>query len=149
MSERTDVHADMLPALRARLERESLTCIVQRGDKVLTSTQRGIRPLLEWIAQGEDLRGGSAADKIVGKAAALQYARMGVREVYAGTLSESGLAALRAHGIRAEYSVLTERIVNRAGTGICPMEETVLAIDDPELAYGALTETARRLRNKN
>lgn len=149
MSERADAQADMLSALRARLERESLTCIVQRGDKVLTSTQRGIRPLLEWVAQGEDLRGGSAADKIVGKAAALLYARMGVREVYAGTLSESGLAALRAHGIRAEYSVLTERIVNRAGTGICPMEETVLAIDDPELAYGVLTETARRLRNKN
>ena len=136
-----------LSRLRGRLEREDLTCIVQKGDRILTSRRRGIRPLLEWIAQGEDLRGASAADKIVGKAAALLYVLMGVNEVFAGTLSESGLAVLTRKGIRVEYAVLTPHIVNRAGTGLCPMEETVLAIDDPAAAYVALREKAEKLRH--
>ncbi len=136
-----------LSRLRGRLEREDLTCIVQKGDRILTSRRRGIRPLLEWIAQGEDLRGASAADKIVGKAAALLYVLMGVNEVFAGTLSESGLAVLTRKGIRVEYAVLTPHIVNRAGTGLCPMEETVLAVDDPAAAYAALREKAEQLRN--
>lgn len=136
-----------LSRLRGRLEREDLTCIVQKGDRILTSRRRGIRPLLEWIAQGEDLRGASAADKIVGKAAALLYVLMGVNEVFAGTLSESGLAVLTRKGIRVEYAVLTPHIVNRAGTGLCPMEETVLAVDDPAAAYVALREKAEKLRH--
>ena len=146
---RTEPGADGagLSRLRGRLEREDLTCIVQKGDRILTSRRRGIRPLLEWIAQGEDLRGASAADKIVGKAAALLYVLMGVNEVFAGTLSESGLAVLTRKGIRVEYAVLTPHIVNRAGTGLCPMEETVLAIDDPAAAYVALREKAEKLRH--
>ena len=136
-----------LSRLRGRLEREDLTCIVQKGDRILTSRRRGIRPLLEWIAQGEDLRGASAADKIVGKAAALLYVLMGVKEVFAGTLSESGLAVLTRKGVQAEYAVLAPHIVNRAGTGLCPMEETVLAVDDPAAAYAALREKAEQLRN--
>ena len=145
MSEERAAGADMLPALRARLEADGLTCIVRCGDKVLTSTQRGIRPLLDWIAQGEDVAGGAAADRIVGKAAALMYVLMGVREVYAGVLSESGLAVLRGHGVRVCYGELTPRIINRAGTGLCPMEETVLAVSDPAEAYAALRRTAQRL----
>lgn len=136
-----------LSRLRGRLEREDLTCIVQKGDRILTSRRRGIRPLLEWIAQGEDLRGASAADKIVGKAAALLYVLMGVKEVFAGTLSESGLAVLTRNGVQAEYAVLAPHIVNRAGTGLCPMEEMVLAVDDPAAAYAALREKAEQLRN--
>ena len=72
---------------------------------------------------------------------------MGVKEVFAGTLSESGLAVLTRNGVQAEYAVLAPHIVNRAGTGLCPMEETVLAIDDPAAAYVALREKAEKLRH--
>lgn len=146
MSEITSAHTDMLPLLRARLEGEGLTCILQKGDTVLTSTQRGIRPLLEWIGSGADTAGASAADKIVGRAAALLYAYMGVKELYAEVLSEGGLAVLRAFSIRAEYGVLTQRIINRAGTGICPMEQAVLSVTDPAEALTALRARAQELR---
>ena len=135
-----------LAQLRERLESEGLSCIAVKGERTLTSTQRGIRPLLAWLEQGEDISGGIAADRIVGKAAALLYALMGVRAVYAQVLSESGLSVLREHGIQAEYGVLTERIINRAGTGLCPMEEAVLGISDPAAARTALEEQVRRLR---
>ena len=146
MSERETPCPDRLCTLRARLESEKLTCILQKGDNVLTSTQTGIRPLLEWIDEKQDTRDGAAADKIVGKAAALLYVFMGVRAVYAEVLSAGGLRTLQAHGIRAEYGTLTDYIVNRAGTGMCPMEETVQTVSDPAEALAALRATAARLR---
>ena len=66
------------------------------------------------------MRGGYAADRIVGKAAALLYVMMGVKGVFAEVLSESALAVLNKHGVHAEYSVLTPNIINRAGDGLCP-----------------------------
>ena len=135
-----------LARLRERLEAENLTCIAQNGDFILTSRARGIRPLLEWIAQGENLHGACAADRIVGKAAAMLYAFMGVKGVFAEVLSESGLAVLKKYGIYAEYATLTPKIINREGTGLCPMEQTVLTIDEPSAAYAALREKAAQLR---
>ena len=38
------------------------------------------------------------------------------------------------------YNVLTDKIINRAKTGICPMEATVLNIEDFEKGYLALRE---------
>ena len=135
-----------LASLGERLKEENLTCIVQKDGRTLTSKSRGIRPLLDWIAQGEDLHGACAADRIVGKAAALLYALMGVKGVFAEVISESGLAVLKKYGIWAEYAALTPNIINREGTGLCPMEETVLTIDEPSAAYGALTKRAEQLR---
>ncbi len=137
-----------LASLGKRLEEEELTCIVQKDGRVLTSRQRGIRPLLDWIAQGEDLHGAFAADRIVGKAAALLYALMGVKGVFAEVLSESGLAVLKKYGICAEYATLTPKIMRRDGNGLCPMEQTVLAIDDPSAAYPALAKKAEELQKK-
>ncbi len=38
------------------------------------------------------------------------------------------------------YKILTDKIINRSGTGICPMEETVSNIEDCEQGYVALKE---------
>ena len=84
-----------LQSLREMVEKEGFTCAIAKGKKLFTSTSRGVRPLLDLIESGEDFRGGVAADKIVGKAAALLYAHMGMGEVYACVLGEGGLAVLR------------------------------------------------------
>lgn len=118
------------------------------GAKTFSGKERGIRPLLELIGRGEDMRGAVAADKIVGKAAALLYAYMGIQELYAGVLSESGLAVLREYGIAVQFGTLAERIINRAGTGICPMEETVENIAEPAAAFAALQKRAAELAGK-
>ena len=135
-----------LARLRERLKEENLTCIVQKDGRILTGKLRGIRPLLDWIAQGEDLHDACAADRIVGKAAANLYVLMGVKGVFAEVLSESGLAVLQKYGICAEYATLTPSIINREGTGLCPMEQTVLTIDEPSAAYTALAKKAAELQ---
>lgn len=135
-----------LALLRGRLKEENLTCIVQKDGKILASKLRGIRPLLNWIAQGEDLRGACVADRIVGKAAAMLYALMGVEGVFAEVLSTSGLAVLTKYGVYTEYAVLTPSIRSRDGAGLCPMEQTVLSVDEPSAAYAALAKRADELR---
>lgn len=119
-----------------------------RGDRVLTSDKRGISPMLDWIQESVDLKGWSAADIIVGKAAALLFAFAGISEVYAKVLSVGGARALEAHGIPYSYDTLVQNIVNRKGDGVCPMEKTVECICDPASAVAALTKKRDELRSQ-
>lgn len=121
---------------KAALEGHSL-CLCRNGI-TLTDDGRGISPMMQHIAAGDDLRGYAAADVIVGKAAAMLFVKAGIVRVYGKTMSEGGKQYLEAHGIPCEYSTLTDRIINRDGTDICPMERTVLDIDDCEAGYLAL-----------
>ena len=58
--------------------------------------------------------------------------------MFAKTLSKPAQKVLQANGIPVTYQTLTEKIINRAGTDICPMEKTVAATDNPEEAYTLL-----------
>lgn len=126
------------------LEGHSVVCV--RKDEARISDERGIRPLLEMIGRGESLCGFCVADKIVGKAAALLFSILQPEALYARVLSEGGEAVLEKFKIPYSCGTRTEKIVNRAGTDICPMEKTVFNIDDPQEALAALCETAARLR---
>ena len=120
-----------------------------KGDTVYKSFKHGIAPLLSWIDQGINVKGFSAADQIVGKAAALLYVRMGVAEVYAQVASEPARQVLSGHNVLLQYEKTVPWITNRRGDGMCPMEQTVLDISDPEEAFGALKEKVRMLAAQN
>lgn len=96
--------------------------------------------MMELIAEGVDLSGYSVADRVVGKAAALLFVKCGILAVYAQNLSESGKTVLEWYGISYEYTTLTDRIINREGTDICPMEKAVLHCNDAERAYKLLKD---------
>ncbi|MDE5896839.1 MAG: DUF1893 domain-containing protein [Clostridia bacterium] len=117
-----------------------------KGESMLYSDRRGIAPMLNFIAEGVDLSGYSVADQVVGKAAAMLFVKCGVKAVYAKTLSRYGKAVLEEHGIFFEYEVLTNAIMNRTGTDICPMEKTVMNTQDAEEAYRLLKQKAESLR---
>lgn len=91
--------------------------------------------MMGFIADKVDLSGYSVADLVVGKAAAMLFIKSGIKEVFAKTLSESGKKILENNGIYYEYETLTEKIINRAGTDVCPMEKAVKGTDDIEKAY--------------
>ena len=102
--------------------------------------------MMRFIAEGRDLNGYSAADVIVGKAVAMLFVKAGIREVYGEVTSEEGYAYLQERHIPCSYSTLTKKIINRKGDGICPMEQTVAELDDPEEGYNALKERPAHLQ---
>ncbi len=112
-------------------------CLCKDGD-IITDDGRGISPMMKFIAEGKDLSGYSAADLIVGKAAAMLFAKAGIASVYGRVMSVSGKEFLEAHGISCSYETLTEKIINRSGDDICPMEKSVADINDISEGYEAL-----------
>ncbi len=124
-----------LTQAKALLSTGKYTCVLYRAGSKRTSAMRGVRPLVEWKESGEDFVGFSAADKVVGKATAFLYLLLGVRAVYAGVMSKGALSVLQNAGVEAEYGVLVEHIINRAGDGVCPFEQAVSDISDPTAAY--------------
>jgi len=122
------------------------TCVLCKGDLVYTSTERGVRPVLDWLSDGIDMKGFSVADKIVGKAAALLFVLAGITEIYAPIMSRGAVSVFSLNGIKYEASTITDYIVNRQGNGQCPMEMTVDSISDPRIAYVALMKKSEELR---
>ena len=117
------------------------------GGQVIISDERGVAPLIKLIDDRTDLTGYSAADKIVGKAAAMLFYKAGIVAIFGKTMSESAKEFLEDHGIDYEYETLVTKIINRQGTDICPMEKTVLNISDADEGYAALKDKLYRLKN--
>ena len=123
-------------------------CLCRHGN-IITDDGRGISPMIRFIKEGRDLAGYSAADIIIGKAAALLFLKAGVTEVYGRVMSTSAKVLLEKNNVPCTFETLTERIINRAGTDICPMEKTVENIDSPDTAFEALCQTMERLRTRS
>ena len=107
------------------------TCVLTRDEVVYTATARGVKPLVDWLDSNLDLRGYSAADKVVGRATAFLYVLLGVRAVHALVMSTPARQVLTENGIEAFCDREVAGIINRRGDGQCPFEEAVLGISDP------------------
>ena len=133
-----------LQKARQQLESGNYTCVLCREETIITSCHRGVRPLMELLET--DVTGFSAADKVVGRAAALLYRLLGVRELYAAVISRGALEVLNQGGIAVCYDTLTDGIINRAGNGPCPMEAATRDITDPALAPAAIRLALQKLQ---
>ena len=131
-----------LQKAREILDAQGYTCVLCRGDAVHTATDRGVKPLLNWLDSGMDLRHFCAADRVVGRATAYLYCLLGVDAVYARVMSRPAAQVLRSHGIAFEAATLVDGIINRRGDGPCPFEAAVMEIHNAE---GALTAIRRKL----
>lgn len=60
----------------------------------------------------------------------------------------SAAEVLAAHGITFCYGELTERIVNRTGDGLCPMESATLEETDPARALEKIKAKLQELTQK-
>ena len=133
-----------------RLIRENRAeCVVIRGGKLHVKRGRGVMPLLEFRDGGKDLlKGATVVDKVIGRAAAAVLIAGGARAVHGETMSEDARAFLRKHGIRTSCGKLVPRILNANRSGLCPLEQSVAGIDDPELAVKALRKRIAELHAK-
>ena len=127
------------------LESGNYTCVVCKEDTIYTTTHRGVAPLLNWLDEGTNLTGFSAADRVVGRGAAFLYCLLGVKEVRARVMSYPAMEVLRAYGIRAEADTFVDNIINRAGTGPCPFEAAVMHILKADEALVAIRAKRRQM----
>lgn len=134
---------------RKLLEAGDYTCVVCREETVYTTTRRGVAPLLNWLESGTDLRGFSAADRVVGRGAAFLYCLLNVKAVHARVMSYPAAEVLKAHNIEAYADTFVEGIINRTGTGPCPFEAAVMDIHDSAAAMIAIRNTRSQLQKGN
>ena len=131
------------------LAKESLggevTLALARGESLITKTGRGVSPLLELFDTGADLSQYSAADRVVGLGAAYLYIALRIKRVYALVISERAYKKLTESGVYVEYETLTEAIINRSGTGGCPIEECVMGAGSIDEAIHSIRERIKEL----
>lgn len=137
--------AEHLNKAKMLLSRTGCTCVICGDDMIITDKRRGVRPLLDLLENETNIRGFSAADKVVGKAAAYLYCLLGIESLFANVISQPALNVLQSAGIPVEYSQMVPAIRNRTGDGYCPMESAVWDIDDPHEALDAIVNTLAKL----
>lgn len=138
------MNADLKKSLEILNKNPEYTCVLCKGDETVVSEERGIRPLVNFAEGRKSFKGFSAADKVVGKAAAFMYALMEVGDVHAHVMSRGAVAVFERYCVRYSYDIVTDKIINRTHTGACPMEQAVEKISSPQLAL----EAVKRKLNK-
>lgn len=129
------------------LLKSSYTIIVRKNGETYTSTLKGVDPLIKLVNENaEFLKGASVADKVVGKGAALLLAKGKPACVFANIISDPAIEILEKYKIPFEYYNFVPHILNRRGTDICPIEKSVMDIDDIEKGYIAVKAAADAMK---
>lgn len=126
-----------LEIAKNRLKITNATLVIVKNKKIIfESNSKGIGDLVKAIEffKGE-LSGSSAADLIIGKAAALLFIYASFNSVFAKTISRSAISALKNSNIKFEYEKIVPRIMNREKNDICPFEKLVIDCNSPTQAY--------------
>lgn len=131
---------DLEIAKRQLRQRGFSLVIVKRGKTVFETRQSGVSGFLGAIDKigREGLAGSSAADKVVGRAAAMLCTYCRVKAVYAVVVSNGGRELLEENGVALEFERLVPNVLNRQQTGVCPFEKVVATISNVEEAYEKL-----------
>ena len=138
-----------LEQAKTALQGELTFAAILQDGRLVTSEKKGIAPMMALLAENESmLQGAVVADRVIGRAAALLMQKAGVAEVYGEVVSSHAIKAFEAAGLSFSFGKEVEYIINRAGTGMCPMEETVLEMTSAEEAYTALQQKLRELSGR-
>ncbi len=92
---------------------------------------RGVKDLYRlYVDSARVLKNARVADKVIGMGAAALMIEGGIKEYHAQVVSRQALELFNRYGIDGTHDVLTEQIINRAGTGRCPLETLVCHLSD-------------------
>ena len=106
------------------LHKGTYSCVIYNHDTIIECHERGIKDLFRILNTcPATLQDAMVADKVVGKGAAALMILGRVRQIYADVLSKPALNLLNSTDIIVSYGELVENIINRTGTGICPVED--------------------------
>ena len=122
------------------LHKGNYSLVVAHGE-IRTFSGRGVSDL--YALSGEDpgfLRGASVADKVVGKAAAALMIVAGV--------SRPALDLLAGSGVKVGYAEEVPHVINRSGTGWCPLETRCHDLRTPEECVAQIRDFMNAMNNR-
>ena len=121
--------------------------LVIAKDSVRTFDGRGVSDLFGLLHdEPAALAHARIADKIVGKAAAALLVLAKVQSVYAHVISHPAYDLLVDAGIEVRYGTLVPHIINRAGTGLCPLETRCLPCRTPAECLDQISSFIRQMK---
>lgn len=121
------------------LHDSGVTLVVESRGEVMTFANRGVKDLFElYTNHRELLQGARVADKVTGAGAAALMALGGVAEYHTDVISEKALSLLDCAGVAGTAEKVVPYIINRAGTGQCPLESLIGDIDNLEEIYDVI-----------
>ncbi|MCT4686945.1 DUF1893 domain-containing protein [Vallitalea sp.] len=128
------------------LNENNYTCIVKNSDEVVfTSTERGVKPLLDYIDENHEYMDITVIDRIIGKGAMCLAIKSKAKKIITPIISKKALELANKYNVYVEYKDVVPGIINRTGTGTCPIENAVSNIEDIEEAYNIILETLKEL----
>ncbi len=126
------------------LSGEKLAIVIAKNEKIIfSSDKKGISELAKAVSENK-IEGGSAADRVIGKAAAMLLIHGKIKEIYAETISEPAIKILFDYNIPFAFGQKTEAIKN--GQDLCPFEKLCLDIDSPEIAFTEINNLLEKFR---
>jgi len=132
------------------IEEDLSLVIVKRGEVIFETKKQGITGFLQAIEkQDKNLVAASAADKIVGVAAAMLCVYAGITSVFALTISEEGIRVLEDNNITYLFEKKVPNILNRNKNDVCPFEKLAMASGSSEEAYVKLKSFASQMMRKS
>ena len=115
------------------LNEQALSLLVYNDSILTTHDNRGVQDLLALISsQPERLQGAIVADKVIGKAAAALMATGGVVEVHTNVICTPARELLEREGIKVFAAEEVPQILNRAKSGMCPIDSQLEGIETIE-----------------
>lgn len=131
------------------LHRGQHSLVISNGGDVRTFDGHGVADLYALLREDLELLDGAfLADKVVGKAAAALMVLAGVREVYADVISVPALSLLIDNAVRIRYGTAVLHIINRTGTGWCPLETRCSDCLTPQDCFSQIEEFIKLQTNK-
>lgn len=130
------------------LHQEQCSCVILSKGELYKGNKRGVADLYRLLHEEPALLSGAwIADKVVGKAAAALMIQGGVKYVHADTMSRHALELFKQTDIRVEYDTLTDHIINRAGTGWCPLETRCCELKSPAECLAEIEAFMNEIKN--
>lgn len=123
------------------------TVIIYKENQVVyTSEFRGVRPMMDYMkVYGPSREPLTVVDRIMGRGAVMLAVLINAKSIKTPIISETALALAKIHGLTVEADKVVPYIINREGNGRCPIETSVLDIEDVQEGYEAIKGAIAKL----
>lgn len=136
-----------MSSLIRELQEGGWSCVVGKGTVMKTFSRRGVADLYDILHdEPELLNGAFIADKVVGKGAAALMILGKAARLHTHIISTPALCLLRKAGVLVDSDMETDYIINRDGTGRCPVETLCDGISEPEDMLPMISDFLSRIR---